>query len=183
MNKKAFLTALLTQLGEVNGKKSLHKLVYLARAFGLETGYSFRFHYYGPYSDALASDFEYLLETNQVKLLDNTKYKYGLSDTFTWKASLQGSLTTEEQGKINKLIETFGNKTPHELELYATIYFIDHHEKYVLGNSAEEDLSRTVLEKTHNVKPKYRMAEIKKAYDELERLGLLYQLPHRSSGH
>ncbi len=177
LNRKAFLAALLTQLGEINGKKSLHKLVYLARAFGLETGYSFRFHYYGPYSDALASDFERLLESNQVKLVDNSKYKYRLTDTFTQNASTQQSLTPDEQEKINKLIEIFGNKTPHELELYATIYFIDHHEKYVLGNGSAEDVSRNVLAKTHNVKPKYSLAEIEKAYKELEELGLLYKLP------
>lgn len=171
MNRKSFLTALLAQLKEINGKKSLQKLVYLARAFGLETGYSFRFHYYGPYSDGLASDFEYLLETNQAKLVENSRYKYRVSDSFIQEAAAQHELGADEQEKIRKLIKTFGDKTPLELELYATIYFIDHHEKYVLGNSSAED----VLKKTYNVKPKYSIVEIQQAYEELKERGLLYK--------
>ncbi len=171
MAKKAFLTALLNQLGEINGKKSLQKMVYLARAFGLETGYSFRFHYYGPYSDSLAADFEELLETHQVGLLENSRHKYCVSDSFA-KHSAEHELGADEQAKIEKLIKLFGGRSPSDLELYATIYFIDHNEKYVLGNDSAKD----VLENTHKAKPKYPMTEIEKAYKELNEWGLLYEL-------
>ncbi|EHQ90406.1 hypothetical protein [Desulfosporosinus youngiae] len=171
MGKKAFLTALIDQLQEINGKKSLQKLVYLARAFGLETGYSFRFHYYGPYSDSLAADFEQLLETDRVSLSDKSRYKYQVSDDLSQDPALQ-ELDADKQEKIRELIECFGSKSPSDLELYATIYFIDHHEKYVLGNGSVED----VLEKTYQAKPKYKKLEIKKAYKDLEDWGLLYQL-------
>jgi len=176
MNKKVFLSALLAQLGEVNGKKSLQKLAYLARAFGLETGYSFRFHYYGPFSDDLASDFESLLETRQVKLVDNSSYKYKVSNQFIQNAIENQTLEANEQEKIYKLISTFGNKAPSDLELYATIYFIDYNEKVVFGNNpAEED----ILKKTSEVKTKYTMQKIRQAYEDLKEWDLLYKLPEK----
>lgn len=174
MAKKAFLTALLNQLGEINGKKSLQKMVYLARAFGLETGYSFRFHYYGPYSDSLAADFEELLETQQVGLLGNSRHKYCVGEAFSKNLTEQHGLGADEEAGIAELIKRFGSKSPSDLELYATIYFIDHNEKYVLGNSsAKED----VLTKTYKAKPKYSPTDIEKAYEELNGWGLLYK-PH-----
>lgn len=173
MNKKAFLSALLAELGEVNGKKSLQKLVYLARAFGLETGYSFRFHYYGPYSDELASDFESLLENQEVKLIEKGSYKYKVSDQFSENVVKKQVLKEDEQRKIRKLISTFGNKNPSELELYATIYFIDYNEKVVFGKSPAKE---EILRKTEEAKPKYTETQIKQAYEDLEEWDLLYKL-------
>lgn len=171
MERKAFLEALIAQLKEINGKKSLQKLVYLARAFGLETGYSFRFHYYGPYSDALAEDFEQLMEHKRVNLAESRRYVYLASDELSGHVSL-AERDTGDQIKIKQLIDRFSSYSPSDLELYATIYFIDYNEKYVLGNDSVDE----VLEKTHRAKPKYERPVIEKAYKELQDWGLLYKL-------
>ena len=53
------LSQLLTAVGgQVEGRKKLHKLVYLCQAAGIELGQDFIFHYYGVYSPTLAADVE-----------------------------------------------------------------------------------------------------------------------------
>ena len=44
--------------GTIDGRKKLHKLVYLCQAKGLDFGHSFIFHFYGVYSPSLAADLE-----------------------------------------------------------------------------------------------------------------------------
>ena len=44
--------------GEVRGKVRLQKLVYLLSQIGVNTGYTFAYHHYGPYSEQLTEAVE-----------------------------------------------------------------------------------------------------------------------------
>ena len=44
--------------GQVPGRVRLQKIVYLLDQIGLESGFTFEYHHYGPYSEALAEQVE-----------------------------------------------------------------------------------------------------------------------------
>ena len=44
--------------GEIVGKIRLQKMVYLLDQMGLNSGYPFEYHHYGPYSESLAQQVE-----------------------------------------------------------------------------------------------------------------------------
>ncbi len=163
MKGSEFILDLISELGEVRGKKALQKLVYLAKAFDIDTEYSFIFHYYGPYSERLANDFERLLETQVVSPVPGTRYNYMLNP------SVHPQHIVEQQ-KLKDLLSYFGDKSPSDLEIYATSYFVDKNEKYVFCNSDEGK----IIEKIKSAKPKYSEDEIETVYQQLKEWNLLY---------
>jgi uncharacterized protein len=44
--------------GQVPGRVRLQKIVYLLDQIGLESGFTFEYHHYGPYSEGLAEQVE-----------------------------------------------------------------------------------------------------------------------------
>lgn len=161
-----FVLDLLSEVGEIRGKKALQKLVYLARAFDVDTGYTYRFHYYGPYSDALANDFEKLLDNRMVSLVPGSSFVYKID-----KSKFQPFPSTDQ--RLKELLRYFGDKSPSELEIYATAYFIDKNEKYVFSNVDEQQ----IIEKIKAAKPKFPGSAIEQAYKQLKEWGLLYHIP------
>lgn len=82
--ESAMLVArLVSELGEVSGRKRLQKIVHLLQSTGAkEFGYRFILHYFGPYSKELANDLDFL---SDVKILDErppvggeNSYKYAV---------------------------------------------------------------------------------------------------------
>jgi len=162
MKNKEFVLELFDRLGQINGKKALQKLVYLARIFGIETGYSYRFHYFGPYSDQLAADLDDLIESKAVRNVRGS-YALKLNDELR-----NNNIDYSEQ--VNELIEVFGNKAPSDLELFATAYFIDKNEKFVFKNYDEEKIIQEIIK----AKPKFTRMKVEKFYNELKDKSYLY---------
>jgi len=162
MKNKEFVLELFDRLGQINGKKALQKLVYLARIFGIETGYSYRFHYFGPYSDQLAADLDDLIESKAVRNVRGS-YALKLNDELR-----NNNIDYSEQ--VNELIEVFGNKAPSDLELFATAYFVDKNEKFVFKNYDEEKIIQEIIK----AKPKFTRMKVEKFYNELKDKSYLY---------
>lgn len=169
MENKQFILELFNRLGEIRGKKALQKLVYLARIFGIETNYSYRFHYFGPYSDTLAQDLDNLLENNIVSIKPSSSYILISNSQIPEKNSIE-NFESIESTKINELIKYFGEMSPSELELFSTAYFIDRNEKYVFGNSNKEKIIQEIMK----AKPKFTEMEIRKTYNQLKDWGFLF---------
>lgn len=165
MKNKEFVLELFDRLDQINGKKALQKLVYLARIFDIETSYSYRFHYFGPYSDQLAADLDELIETNAVRTVRGS-YALKLNDEL--RNSNINNIDYSE--RMNELIEVFGDKSPSDLELYATAYFIDKNEKFVFKNYNEEKIIKEIIK----AKPKFGRMKVKKFYNELKNKSYLY---------
>ena len=165
MEKIEMVIKLIGKLKEVKGKKALQKLVFLARAFGIDTGYIFRFHYYGPFSDTLASDFEHLIDANVVSKIPESLASYKIIEDG------KTSLPEEIDLKLDELLKYFGKMSPTDLEIYATAYFVDRDQKYVFNNFDEQD----IVGKIKNAKPRFLSEKIESVYNQLKDWDLLYK--------
>ena len=139
------------------GKKELQKTVYLLQKKGLDLGYSYRFYFYGPYSDSLDEDIKRLsilgeLEiyqddlTHRIRIPDHKEYCSGSNDNTIHL--------------IHKTIDELKDISPRDLELMATIVFL-----------ADDCIvtEEEIIKKVHAVKgDKYCDNEIREHYEILK---------------
>ena len=161
----AILHDVTSRLGDV-GKIRLQKLAYfLQEAFGVPTKFSFKMHHYGPYAEALETN------TARLKLAGYIDVKpdvqgYGFHITATdapreeWK-----NLVQPYEGSIDRLVEDFGQRPTSELELAATIHYV---------NKLRPELPNDeLLMMVRALKPKYGEGDVSNIHSELKRLDLL----------
>jgi len=151
------------------GKTAVMKYTFfLQKAFGLKLGYPFGIYTYGPYSSDVSEDLDSLMSHNLIGLAE---YPYGNSSGYKIRALAKrediqkyAKLTADEEQKIDKVIELFGDRTARDLELISTIlYFVDLRER--IGNEHSEEFN--IIENVKAIKPHFDDSEIE---DELESL-------------
>ncbi len=122
LNKCAvFLTALLRQKNNP-GKKTVQKLMYLVERKGANLGLNYRIHFFGPYSPKL-EDVLNILNNQGVINIDTS----GMTHTINIKNESKngsGSLSIEEEGIVASVIDSFGKKSPRDLEGITTLDFV-----------------------------------------------------------
>ena len=156
---------LIYQLGDA-GKIQLQKMVYfMQEAFGVPTKYSFKMYHYGPYSEELDTDTSLLKLIGSVSV-DRDAGGYGFHITPNGEpAEGWESATDAYDDKINKAIEVLGNKPATQLELLASIHFVN--------RLIDESTQAQVINIVHGLKPKFDEETIGLHYDELKKVGLL----------
>jgi uncharacterized protein YwgA len=151
----------LKQKGISPGKKQFQKIIYLVENVGyVKLGYSYIIHYYGPYSAALDDTLAEL----EGECLFHYEYQ-GLSHLICADDLCdiaKPDLNDKEIDMIEKIIETFKDKSPSELELLTTSHFI----RSKLKNANDEE--NRVIEGVKKIKgSKYSDEEIRNALKEL----------------
>jgi uncharacterized protein YwgA len=141
--------------GHYPGKKELQKSVYLLQKKGLDLGYSYRFYFYGPYSDALDEDIQRLAIQGLLTINHEE-----MTHRITVKSSLEGPIEDE----IAELIQSTANELkdipPVQLELMTTILFIINN-NMVPESYTEDD----IVHKVRDLKgDKYAVDEVKEYY-------------------
>ena len=109
--------------GTVNGRKKLHKLVYLLQHSGDNLGYRFVFHNYGVFSPLLANDLDMGSSMNAIEqkiIPGSNAYKISLSETAS-KMIINDDLSS----KSEEIIEVLKNKEPQLLEALSTIVYLN----------------------------------------------------------
>lgn len=161
-------------------KTQVQKLTYLAQEKGLQTGFEFRMHHYGPYSFDL-EDALHLLERFGVvrsKLESHgtwAEYKLSLDDSAARGLVQSADETSQEQANIvNDVARLFGGRDRRALELLSTVHLVHS----LLGRGAQQgpDLER-VLQTVSDLKPHFAKDEIRAAYKELVEMDMLPQQP------
>ncbi len=155
----------------IEGKKVMQKLVYFLQERGVPLGFKYQLYFYGPYSHELTyaiSDFEaFGILLVQPAANNATAYRVGpAANIFT---NLNKIFLDRFQPILESVLDTFGKKTSSELELLATIDFID---KSLRGKEEKVNRGR-VVELTKKEKAKYSETAINNAYDELVKIGLI----------
>ena len=116
--------------GEIVGKIRLQKMVYLLDQLGVQSGFSFDYHYYGPYSEELAEavDDDVIIggieEEQRRRVSDGVSYVIYRSLDHREQAS-----DVFSQPAIAAAIEEMNGQSMTILELAATIHWLAFKEK------------------------------------------------------
>ncbi|GBF33257.1 hypothetical protein DCCM_2356 [Desulfocucumis palustris] len=128
-------------------------------------------HFYGPFSDELAEEFEEDIQKNHILTISpDNKYIY-LPGTKCEAETEKGfSILGDHKEKFDLLLNRFGNKSPGDLELYSTIHFIcDTLEVFYKTN----DKNHRIEEIKKAKYPKFSEPKILKCYDEMKEWKLI----------
>jgi len=150
--------------GELNGRVRLQKAVYLLDQLGFESGFTFEYHHYGPFSRDLDSA---MADAKAFGLIDET-FDRRQSDGATYSvfklkgtpnAPSYGSLGEERAGEVAR---RFVHTNVTVLELAATVYWLWKVEKFADWKSE--------ISKRKGVK--VQGGRLEKAVDLLSELGI-----------
>jgi len=152
--------------GTLIGRVRLQKVFYLLDQLGLNSGFEYEYHHYGPYSEDLSSAvedaqaFDVLDEEVKRRASDGMRYSvYTSKSTPRISGSLFGSLGVSKATRYTQMLK---DEDATVLELAATIHWLRHREK-VANWKAE-------LEKRKGIKTKNGRTE--RASRILQQLGI-----------
>ncbi len=134
-NNAAYVVKRINDIwNEKPGKKTLQKLVFLIEQKGINLGYDYELHFYGPYSGTLDAITTFLSSDGVINF-DYSGYSHLMSvNEENFNVSPEG-LSSEQKSTIDDLIKHFCGQSPSELELLTTaIYAYNHLEDKLKEN-------------------------------------------------
>lgn len=180
----ALIPELAEKLNEVStqfGKTALQKVVFLLQeVYGLDCGYDFTLYSYGPFDSQLLGDLDLVESWGCVKVESVKSSMGGFRIVPTEEAkkirdkakSFLDAETTH--AAIEALIRDYGGKSARELELRATLIYVDKDWKQRSFNfPSRNELYKTV----HEIKPKFSDTDMNTAIDELLSLEHIHLMP------
>ena len=167
-NQYALIVELAERLeGRPFGRTALQKLTYLLQELrGVDVGYEFPLHTYGPYSSELSADLDTLAAMQGVQVLPDAR-QGGFQITAGARAAsvleVGGESARRHSDAIGAVVDEFGGMTAKELELRATLVFAERD-----ARRRRERLSEArLVEVVHEIKPHFSAAQIGAALREL----------------
>jgi uncharacterized protein len=172
-HRYALISELAKRLNGVSpqfGKTALQKLVYfLQELYGVDCGYDFQLYSYGPFTSQLLGDLDLVEHFGCVSVEPVHSITGGYEIRPTEKAdSLQGKAVSflnnaKTKQAIDSLVSEFGAHTAKDLELRATIVYVERGMHRKSKHPTMQDVCRLVGQ----IKPKFSSQEIKQAVDDL----------------
>ncbi len=108
------------------GKKALHKMIFLIQQKGVDLGYNYGIHFYGPYSAALDTA-TMSLGADGIIEFDYTGHSHLMGINERDFVVLPDALSEEQRETVDQLIRHFSHESPSDLELLTTaMYAYDH---------------------------------------------------------
>jgi uncharacterized protein YwgA len=153
----AIIQKIKTITGHCPGKKQLQKMVYLIQANGVDLGYEYGIHFYGPYSEELSHD---IISMCVSGVIDFRVHGYTHEIVPTEQLETM-SVTSDEVQIVNRIINDYKDSTPSELELITTAHFVA-----VNVGGTEEDVLHGI---TRIKGDKYPNAQIKAVIKGIEK--------------
>lgn len=140
--------ALISEAGEVIGRKKLQKIIYIAKKLNFPFAERFNFHFYGPYSEELTLRIE---ELHNLGFVHETREQKGGYFQYRYTLSEEGSkfLAISEQSlpNLENFTKNINEKSSRFLELVSTILFF------------EELTKQEIIEKVQTLKAKQNYSE------------------------
>lgn len=155
----------------VVGKVKIQKVIYfLQKACGVDLGYEFFMHYYGPYSSELNSTL-HEMKTEGLLRFSVAIYPsyYGYQIDPVEKASETVQLPAKIREKADKIIDLFNTDDAQKMELLSSIHFV----RAILMDQGKTFDKESVVNEVQLLKPKFEQEKIAEAYEELQQNGLL----------
>jgi uncharacterized protein YwgA len=110
--------------GEIVGKVRLQKIVYLLDQLGVQTGFSFSYHHYGPYSDELADVVEDDVIFRRVKAERRRRSDGVPYVVYKPAAGAEVGTSIFDAPKIKSALQAMQRSSATVLELAATIHWL-----------------------------------------------------------
>ncbi|NLU53279.1 MAG: SocA family protein [Clostridiaceae bacterium] len=121
------------------GKKALQKLIYLIQKKGVDLGFDFSIHYYGPYSSSLDDSIHVMQLQGVVEIIpDGMNHRICLTDLSDMVEN--GVFSPIEEETIESVLESFGSMSAFDLELITTTDFVARELCKTLKNCTENDI-------------------------------------------
>ena len=104
--------------GESPCKKAIQKIVYLIQEANEDLGFDYSIHFYGPYSADLDAEIRYFCNRGDLSINVNIRgYGHIISVNDSPEVSSVNSI-------VQGVVDTFGIKSPSDLELLATTLYV-----------------------------------------------------------
>lgn len=162
-----YLVGKLSDVGKVKIQKILY---FIQEACGVNLGYDFAMHYYGPYSDELNSTLQ------EMKLAGILRFSlvlyasyYGYDIKLGENARKEVELSPPIREKTDKIVSIFNKYDAKMMELLSSIHFV----RSILMGRKESSDSESVLNEVQKLKPKFSKGDIQEAYRQLQENELL----------
>ena len=169
----AELVRLNSERGTVLGRTALLKQIYfLQTLYGVDCGYDFTLYTYGPFSAQVLADLDDLYHSDAVEVyFDTSRGGYAIypGSRLTEARTQAAEFLNANQDKIAQVVEEFGNMWAKELELRATIVFVEREVKGSSPAASDDDIIAAV----HRLKPHFDKPRIHAAMGELQGKGYL----------
>ena len=152
----------------IRGRKALQKLLYFASELGLPLRVSFKMYLYGPYSHEVAQEYDRLLF--EEILVEKNQGLFGAGPQCERYLEAHRREVEANRMLLDRLIELFGELSPLDLEMYATVHFVAKSLERAYGGA---DMTRVIAEVQAAKGDKFARANLERAYADLQRWDLL----------
>lgn len=130
LQEHAKIVQFISLANEVNGRKKLQKMVYIAKKMNFPFAEKYELHMYGPYSEELTQRVEELCEMG---FLAEQRTDKGSYVRYSYQVTEEGAgfLETAESPHelLSTCIERLNEKSSRFLELVSTLLYFDHLER------------------------------------------------------
>lgn len=132
--------------GELTGKTRLQKTLYLLDACGLESGFSYEYHHFGPFSASLAEAADDAWTLGNLHQ-ETCQGKYEVPYTvFSTDLPPPGEVGSLPAAAVSGVLKTLRGYTATDLEIAATLHFL--RENGYRGKEEDEVVIRKPLKAT-----------------------------------
>jgi hypothetical protein len=180
VEKMALLVRLISAAIGRSGRQSLSKtriqeLTYLAQSLGLDSGFEFRMHHYGPYSFDLEDTVQALqgfgILDCQVDAREAfTEYCFATRREADAFAQQVGGIGGEREKVLRLVVDLYASRPARDLELLGTVHLVD---RLLVQGASERPHLHSVVDSVHSLKPYFSREEIEEAHAELVSTGAL----------
>lgn len=162
---------IIQEMSDIKGhppvKKALQKTVFLIEKKGVDLGFDYMLHFYGPYCAELDRETA-VLSTNGIIDFDYSQYGHKMNVSKECGEVLSENLTEDQTDMIKEVIQRYKDSTASYLELLTTaIYAYDH-----TGAKTRADVACNVKKIKGE---KYNDTEIGWALNEFSYFGLVFK--------
>lgn len=129
------------------GRTAIQKIMYFLRVRGVPINYNFDIYHYGPFSEQILWDIDWLLADSviQDKSKNTDKFSnYAPGNNLTELISLHKEKMQEVESTVQSVVKALIPLSPNDLELIATLDYVYRQEmaKGQTGNLKEQVVSR-----------------------------------------
>jgi uncharacterized protein len=155
------------------GRTAVQKLMYFLQALGVPVGYRFSIYHYGPYSDEIPREIDWLLADGVIvdKAGQQHYSNYAPGENWSDLVDLHRKDIESWRSQIAAVVNAMIPLSPNRLELLATLHYAYRLE---LAQGSSADMKDRVLARFTGFKgTKFADEDLSNTYDQMVRAGLV----------